>query len=576
MKKKVQFSLLGWSILCLLGLATTAQTTVNKAYPQHYFRLPMDLPPSIIGTFGDFRKNHFHSGLDYRTNRREGYPVYAAADGWISRLKVQISGFGNAVYIDHPNGYTSLYAHLQRFNERIAQQVKDAQYQTSSFEIDLPIFSDAIPVKKGQIIGWSGNTGGSSGPHLHFEIRDTKTEEIINPQLFGLAIPDKIKPEIEGIYIYQTQGQPFSERTSKRFISTSGTNGTYRLTQQTPIKFAGEIGFGIIAFDRSTAGESKHSVYATELFIDGKIIYSSIWERFSFDHSRAINAYVDYPSLITSGKWVQKNFIEPANPLKVYPSAINRGLFSPTDKQIHHVEYRLKDIQGNISRLNFNIQAEELQSTRESTSLKPTAYFQYDQPNSFGTDIMRLSIPKGALYSDLGFYYSTGPKPGNAYSNIYYVHNKLTPVQDTLSLWIKLDASCPEALKSKTVLVNEKKEAQSSHYEDGYLKATIKAFGGFYALVDTIAPSIVSVNISQGKSMKDLPKIAFKIKDNLAGIKDFRGAIDNKWILMEYDAKSNSLWHTFDSRTASGKHYFTLDVSDKMENTSRFQASFER
>lgn len=572
----IRVSLLGWSILSLLGLSTTAQPLVSNAYPQHYFRLPMDLPPSIIGTFGDFRKNHFHSGLDYRTNRREGYPVYAAADGWISRLKVQSSGFGNAIYIDHPNGYTSLYAHLQRFNERIAQQVKDAQYQASSFEIDLPIFSDAIPIKKGQIIGWSGNTGGSSGPHLHFEIRDTKTEEIINPQLFGLVIPDRIKPEIEGIYIYQTQGLPFSDHTSKRFFSVTGTNGSYRLNQQGPIKFVGEIGFGIMAFDRITPGESKHNVYATELLIDGKMIYSSIWERFSFDHSRAINAYIDYPSLISSGKWIQKSFIEPANPLQVYPSLLNRGLFSPTDRQIHHVEYRLKDIQGNISKLTFNVKAEELRNIRESISPKPSAYFQYDQANSFSTDALRLSIPKGALYSNLAFYYSTGPRPSNAYSSIYHIHNKLTPVQDTLSLWIKLDTNCPEALKSKTVLVNERKEAQSSRYEDDYLKATVKTFGSFYALIDTIAPSIIPINISRGKSMKDLPKMAFKIKDNLAGIKDFKGTIDNQWVLMEYDAKNNSLWHHFDNKTTAGKHDFTLEVSDKMGNTSRFQTSFER
>src|SRR6476661_8576715 len=210
--------LLAIAILFILPQVLFAQdVVVSKDYPKD-FRYPLDLPPSTAGSFGELRANHFHSGLDFRTNQREGYPVYAVADGSISRIRVQIGGFGNALYIMHPNGYTTVYAHLQRFNERIETILRLYQYKKESFDVDFPLLPIDIPVKKGEVIAWSGNTGSSGGPHLHFEIRDTKTEETINPQLFGIRIPDKVRPIITGIYLYNLSGEAFSEKTSKEYF----------------------------------------------------------------------------------------------------------------------------------------------------------------------------------------------------------------------------------------------------------------------------------------------------------------------------------------------------------------------
>jgi murein DD-endopeptidase MepM/ murein hydrolase activator NlpD len=182
-------SYLALSLLTLLCTFTIGQEVTLAQYPQNYFIRPLDLPPIISGNFGEIRTNHFHSGLDLKTNQREGYPVYASADGFISRIRVQIGGGGNALYISHPNGYTTVYMHLRNFNERISMPLKTYQYRMQKFDVDFPLLSVEIPVKRGEIIGWSGNTGSSGGPHLHFEIRDTKTEEPINPQLFGIRIP---------------------------------------------------------------------------------------------------------------------------------------------------------------------------------------------------------------------------------------------------------------------------------------------------------------------------------------------------------------------------------------------------
>lgn len=547
----------------------------NKSYPQTDFRPPLELRPALAGAFGELRKNHFHSGLDYKTNQREGYPVYAAADGFVSRLKVQIGGFGNAVYIDHPNGYTSVYAHLQRFNTRIAQTVKDCQYQIQSFETDFSPRYLEISVKKGDIIGWSGNTGSSGGPHLHFEIRDTQTEEIINPQLFGLALPDHIKPEIGGLYVYHLDGEPFSDQTPKRHFPVAGTAGTYRLQGVPLIDISEEVGFGIVVYDKNSASDTKNGVYSIDLLVDGQNIYSASCERFFFNHSRAINSYIDYPTLQTSNKWIQKNFAEPGNPLTIYKNLVSNGLLHISDKQIHEVQYLIKDVVGNTSTLNFRIKYNPtaIIANKKKTD---TLLFKYDQANTFNTDKVNVLLPKGVLYSNLNFAYSSSPKPRDGFSPIHHIHNKLTPLNDTIRLWIKPENTLPVNLKEKALLVDNRRMAQGGTYEDGYVKATVKIFGSFYVTVDTIAPTITPINLTDGKSMKNSSKMVFKISDHLSGIKKFVGTLDGQWILMEFDAKTSTLWHTFDDRTSAGKHFFQLSISDAKANEKVYNATFYR
>ena len=223
-----KFSLSYFILLFITSSVYSQDTLKSRTYPRD-FRPPLDLNPALAGSFGEIRSNHFHSGLDYRTNQREGYPVYAVADGYISRLRVQIGGFGNAVYISHPSGYTSVYAHLQRFNTRISQTIRDFQYRRESFDVDFTLIPIEIPVKKGDIIAWSGNTGSSGGPHLHFEIRDSKTEETINPQLFGFKIPDNVKPTVTGLYMYRLDYKPFNDNTPAQYFRFRDQTGIIRL-----------------------------------------------------------------------------------------------------------------------------------------------------------------------------------------------------------------------------------------------------------------------------------------------------------------------------------------------------------
>lgn len=563
-------------VISLSGAQTKAQQIFSKQnYPLSYFRQPLDItPPALAGSFGELRSNHFHSGVDFRTNQRIGYPIYATADGYISRLRVQNSGFGLAIYINHPNGFTSVYGHLSRFSPKIASIVKNLQYKNKSYEIDEFPASGLIHVFKGDVIAYSGNTGSSGGPHLHFELRDTKTEATVNPQLLGIAIPDQIPPVISAMYVYRLNGKPFNQYTPKQYFQVAGANGRYQLNKVTTINLYGEVGFGITTTDKHSGNSGLNGVYSIELFVDEKPIYTSALERFSFDNSRAINSHVDYPALITLRKSIQKSFVDPGNPLQIYSNLVNNGRVTFEDGKMHQVRYVITDSRGNKSTLNFNVQSDPkaVINTPASPEGMP---FTYDKVNEYANEDVKIRIPKGSLYETIAFNYKKLSKPQNGYSTVHQIHNNLTPLHVGFELWIKADSTLSK-YQQKALIVNTNRVSQGGTFDNGYIKAIPKTFGNFYIAVDTISPNIVPVNISNGKNMAEFSKMNFRISDNLSGIKSFNGYIDGKWVLMEFDAKTASLWHTFDERTAKGKHTFELLVVDMKDNTRRYQVEFYR
>lgn len=568
--------LLAFFALQTIGLRAQ-QLFSNNKYPLVDFRPPLDIvPPALAGSFGELRANHFHSGMDYRTNQREGYPVYAIADGYISRLRVQNSGFGLALYINHPNGYTSVYGHLQRFGPKIAQQVKAIQYQKKSYEIDEFPTSLLIPVRKGDVIAYTGNSGSSGGPHLHFEIRDTKTEATINPQLFGLEIPDNIPPVIYSMYVYRLNKKPFNEFTPKQYFQVIGANGTYHLNKVNTINLGGEVGLGIITTDKHNGASGTNGVYSIELELDGRLVYVSALEKFSFDNSRAINSHIDYPTYLNTKRSIQKSFVDPGNPLKIYSNLVNNGRIEFTDGAKHQLKYTVTDSKGNKSTLAFNVQADASATINTPDVAAGSLSYSYANQNEFNNDEIKVIIPKGTLYNDLNFIYKKLPKPTvNAYSAVHQIHNNLTPLHTAFELWIKADSSLNK-YKDKALIVNTGRSSQGGYFENGYVKARPRTFGSYFITVDTIPPTITPVNIAEGKSMAGISKMSFKIRDNLSGIKSFNGYIDGRWVLMEFDTKSASLWHTFDDKTAPGKHALEIIVSDMKDNNKNYSITFYR
>ena len=555
-------------------LLHSQQTYGDYVYPLTDFRSPLAItPPALSGSFGELRSNHFHSGVDFRTNQRSGYPVFAAADGYISRLRVQNSGFGLALYIVHPNGFTTVYGHLSRFNPKIAEITKNIQYQKKSYEIDEFPVSTLIPVRKGDVIAYSGNTGSSGGPHLHFEIRDSKTEATINPQLLGIIIPDNIPPTIQALYVYRLNGTPFNEFTPKQYFQVEGSNGNYKLNQVNTIHLSGEVGFGIVVNDRHNGASGNNGVYAINLSVNDQTVFTSALAQFSFANSKAINAHVDYPTLLKTRQSIQKSFVEPGNPLQIYYNLVNSGRVNFNDGNLHQVKYTITDAKGNNSILRFNVQSND-KAVIQTPKLPEGLTFNFNKQNEFNTNDVKVILPSGTLYSDLNFVYKKSTRPQqNAFSDIHHIHNRFTPLHTGFELWIKADSSLSK-YQDKALIVNSSRSSQGGYFDNGWVKAKPRYFGDYFIAIDTVAPTIVPINIQNDKDMTAASKMSFRISDNLSGIKSFNGYIDGKWVLMEFDAKTASLWHTFDSRTGKGKHSFELVVVDMKENTKRYAINF--
>lgn len=559
-------------IFALIPASKSQLLFSDNKYPLVDFRAPLNItPPALSGSFGELRSNHFHSGIDLRTNQREGFPIYAIADGYISRIRIQSSGFGYALYINHPNGFTSVYGHLQRYNAKLSARAKSIQYEKKSFDIDEFPAADLVPVYKGEIIAYSGNSGSSGGPHLHFEIRDTQTEATINPQLFGIEVPDQVKPIITGLYAYRLNNQAFSEFTPRIPIPLTGAAGAYGVSNV--VNLSGEIGFGIVTTDRHTGQSGTNGVYSIVLEVDGKAVYTSSVEKFLFENSRAINSHIDYPTYLNTRRSIQKSFVDPGNPLQIYSNLENRGRISFNDGQLHDLKYTVRDVKGNTSTINFKVQAAAGASFAPPLPLKGML-FPYNQVNEFRTDSVFVQIPTGTLYNDLDFVYKTGAQTvARGYSRVHHVQNRFTPLHKGFELWIKPTVELG-ALQDKALIVSTGGASQGGKFSGGFVKANPRNFGSFYISVDTLAPTISPVNISEGKSMRGLGKMTFKIRDNLSGIKSFNGYIDGRWILMEFDAKTATLSHSFDGTLSNGKHKLELIVVDMKDNAKTLNLSF--
>jgi hypothetical protein len=565
--------------ILLIYLITHAPALFAQYYPQNYFGAPLDTPLYLSATFGSLRDNHFHSGMDIRTYEKEGYPVYAVADGFVSRIKVSPVGYGKAVYIDHPNGYTSVYGHLQRYEGAVADYTKKYQYQRESFDIDYFPGRDKIPVKKGQIIGWSGNSGGSTGPHLHFEIRNTQSEEPLNPQLFGITGVDYLDPAIKKILLYNLDGnrplllKKFSV-VPKKTIGTD-TALLYDDTIEVP---KGLIGIGAEAYDYLTDPEHEYTLYGMEMYIDDKEFFSYRIDRINFENTRCVNVHIDYELYKREQVRFQKCFVDDGNLMKIYNFIRNRGKYNLKDDAVHKVSVRVYDFAGHFSLFSFFIKGTSPEPAKENKKLPCRSAFLYPgKDNVFKAANVILEVPARALYDTLEFCYEVlKEKDRNAFSATYKIHDEYTPLHKSFVLSIRPE-NVPEALQDKLLLAYANKEnghirSAGGEYKNGYVMTRSTMFGNYFVTIDSVAPVIKPLNISKEGTVKDTTGIKFRIEDNFSGIASYRGTINNKWVLMDYDPKNDLLVYEFDEKTLfNEKLNMELTVVDRKGNTSSFQ-----
>jgi len=543
---------------------------------------PLDIPLFLSGNFGELRNQHFHSGLDFKTQGVTGFPVKAVKAGYITRISVGPYGFGRAVYINHPDGTTSIYGHLDHFAPKIESAVRDSQYVKESFSVDLTFSTRDFPVKQGEVIAYSGNTGGSGGPHLHFELRNTHTEEIIDPlPLFKDQLKDSYPPEIRGLLFVPQQGKGIVNGSSRTQTVNviKNKSGVYALS--TPVKAWGTIGIGIKAYDRMDSTTNTYGVDEIKLRVNGVDVFYSVMNSFFFNETRYINSFIDWEEWRTHRSFFMKSYIDPGNKLGIY-RLDSSGLLSIEESKAYNCEYILSDAFGNSTIFNFIITGEKQSIPEEK---KQGILFPYNRNNTFNGKSMTLNIPEGNLYTDV--YLNPDTAQMKESPNKENSAKASTPIREKINFApvysfgkrIPLHGYCPLTLtitndtypdkrKYGVVSIDDNRKIWlGGVYESHRMKVSIRELGRFSVAIDTVPPVIVPANRAKWAINK---RITFRISDNLSGIDFYQGTLDGKFVLFEYDAKTQSLFCNYDAkRMKKGKQKLILIVRDRVGNEAR-------
>lgn len=537
-------------------------------YPKDYFRSPLDIPINLSGTFGELRPNHFHSGLDIRTNNVEGLPVYAAADGIIIRIKVSAFGYGKALYIAHPNGYTTVYGHLQKFSDKIEEYVKEQQYKQKSYEVEL--YPSTLKVTQSEIIALSGNSGGSGGPHLHFEFRDTATEKIINPMAFGMnkLIKDEKNPVISSLMVYP-ENDSTSVNKSRNPVSLSlqkQVDGSFLASK---VVANGKIGFALNSYDLSTNNYNKNGIYKVVSYLNGSQNFKFEFDTFAFDESKHINYFIDFNRYKKLKQRFQKLFVKENYPLSLISGNTKSGFLDIKPNIAYTYKIEVYDFHGNKTIVNVPISYEK-EVNPTPVSSKGNFYIKTKSDFNFEFEKTAVYIPVNALYENAYLNISET-------ENVLDIENNYEAIQNGLTVTLDMSHLSEEEQKKAFVgtVLGLKLEYNSSFRKANKVSAKVKSFGKYKVGFDNVAPRIYNPNFIEGSNISKLSTLSVSISDAISGIDTYNAYLNDEWILMEYDYKTKKLVHNLkDGKVISGKNDIKIVVTDKLENTTTFSSNF--
>lgn len=555
-------------LVCLLLYSNIINA---QEYPKDYFAKPLDIDLSINGSFGELRYNHFHSGVDFSGNRKVGAPIFATADGVVSRIQINEKGYGKAIYIKHPNGYTTVYGHLDSYNGAIQEYVLKYQYREEKYMIEAFPLKDELIVKKGDIIGFVGNTGSSGGPHLHYEIRDTQSEETINPFLFGVGdwIVDKEKPILNELLVY-----PISEFS---YVNGSNVPILLSLTKQNDgnyvaetVKTNGTIGFGVNSYDVMNNKYSKNGIYKLETFLNGSKTFDMVFDRLNFDDTRKINHFIDYERLFLIKERIQKLFVKNNFQLNFIKQVKNDGKIEVKSGESFNYKIVISDFHNNQTVINIPI-------SYSDAIIEP--------PKTLGEGLKKIDSKRDYIFSennttvewDAFTFYE------DCFLNMKFFENEVQLFKDVIpldkSITIQFDLSNSIINKEKAFIGLQTGNSISHFFtwkKNNILSIKTKNLGTYKVFEDTVVPTISPVNFTENNFLTELDVLKFNVNDDLSGIKEIKGFINGKWALFEYEYKNKEITHYLKDKIAQkGLNKVTINVTDNVGNNAIFETNFQ-
>ncbi|MFA6806162.1 MAG: M23 family metallopeptidase [Bacteroidales bacterium] len=575
LNRTLKYLLLTILVFLLIPIPSQSQT---KNYPKNQFQSPIKRELNLSGSFAEPRTNHFHSGLDLRIGGQEGEKVYSPFQGSVSRIKIQAWGGGKNLYIDHPNGYTTVYMHLRNYSPKIEEYIRKYQYDKQTYEFDIEVEKGKLRIEKGELIAYAGNTGSSGGPHLHFEIRNTKTQYIINPQYFGIEVIDTTLPYIQSLIIRpegefsRVEGMPDKQIYEVISPNQPRPKNNKTIKPNDTIQATNQISLGIQAYDKSLGSTSRNGIYSYKLLVDDEVFWQFQIDEFSFDQSRYINACIDYEIYKNKN---QKFLITKKLPNNQFPSfktTNSTGIINLESNAIRKIEYIVQDFKQNTMSFTFYIQSlVSNPNTQIIPKSIPTHTFYWDKDNIIEDNQFKIKVPKKALYETSQIDYLRTTDANTQYP-ILKIESS-SALHSNMIIQMPLPNNIKPEYKRKMVVVEQKNKYQNSisgEINQENIIATTRNFGTYSLALDTISPSIYPKNFKLNGKLKSKQKtITLRIRDKLSGISKYNGYINDKWVLMEYDGKSSTLIYNIDYKELNLPiNTLRIEVQDQVGNST--------